>query len=404
MKQVYDVIIIGAGPGGGQCARVLSKKGYKVLLVEKFASFRENNYSSAGMSLSPLKEFGIPESVVGSFWNKIDIQCTKNKYAWESKNMQGAVLDFGSLKQFLADETLSNGGDVLLGYKYFKKEHQEDKIIAHFKNTKTKEILTLESKLLVDATGANRKVIYDKKSEEPEFFIGTGIEYLIKVEDDVYKNCDNKLTFFLGHKWAKYGYSWIFPMGDNILKVGAGKVFVEDENEANDSVKKYTLKVLEDFLGLKNYELLDIHGGVVRYSAGIHDTFYKNRVVAIGDAISAINPKGGEGIKYAMRSADTASKYIDSYLKTGKESFNNYRRIWRMKYWFSWKLSEIAARKIYYKYSDEKIEYRMSTYNKTSNMQVLVDSLFEFKPHKIFYKILALYFLDLKSKVTGVFK
>ena len=34
--QMYDVIVIGAGPTGCTAAKTLSEKGYKVLLVEKF--------------------------------------------------------------------------------------------------------------------------------------------------------------------------------------------------------------------------------------------------------------------------------------------------------------------------------------------------------------------------------
>lgn len=33
---MYDVIVIGAGPAGSTCAKVLSEKGCRVLLVEKF--------------------------------------------------------------------------------------------------------------------------------------------------------------------------------------------------------------------------------------------------------------------------------------------------------------------------------------------------------------------------------
>lgn len=83
MKENYDVIVIGGGPGGGQTARNLSKRGYKVLLVEKFASFAENNFSSAGMTLEPMDEFNLPQSIVVAYWKDFEIQCTKKSYLWE---------------------------------------------------------------------------------------------------------------------------------------------------------------------------------------------------------------------------------------------------------------------------------------------------------------------------------
>jgi flavin-dependent dehydrogenase len=33
--RAYDVIVVGAGPGGSSCAALLAKKGVKVLLIEE---------------------------------------------------------------------------------------------------------------------------------------------------------------------------------------------------------------------------------------------------------------------------------------------------------------------------------------------------------------------------------
>ena len=48
IENSFDVIVIGGGPAGGMCALELAKKGMRVLLTEKFRSFSENNFSSAG--------------------------------------------------------------------------------------------------------------------------------------------------------------------------------------------------------------------------------------------------------------------------------------------------------------------------------------------------------------------
>jgi phytoene dehydrogenase-like protein len=37
MSKKYDVIVIGAGPGGATCGALLAKMGLKVLLLEKNA-------------------------------------------------------------------------------------------------------------------------------------------------------------------------------------------------------------------------------------------------------------------------------------------------------------------------------------------------------------------------------
>jgi len=45
----FDAIIVGAGLAGGQCARELSKKGRKVLIIEKSPGIGRPDFSSGGL-------------------------------------------------------------------------------------------------------------------------------------------------------------------------------------------------------------------------------------------------------------------------------------------------------------------------------------------------------------------
>ena len=385
MKKNYDVIVIGGGPAGGQAARNLTKKGHQVLLVEKYNSFADNNFSSAGMTLEPMSEFDLPESIVGAYWNDLEIQCTKDRYLWKGGEPKGVVLNFQKLREFLADETRSNGGDVLMGYRYVKKEIIHDGVRVFLNNSSTKKTEIFESKMVVDATGPLRKVMFDTKEEQPEMTLGSGTEYEIEVEQEIYDRFKDKLLFFLGHKWAIKGYSWIFPMENRILKVGAGKTHIKskDQEDTDKTTRKITEKIIEEYLGTTSYKIIDMHGGIIRYSPGLKDVFYKDNVVGIGDAISAINPRGGEGIRYAMQSADLACKYIDEYLKTGSTNFDQYQKEWKNRKGFKWRLSELSARRMYSRYSDEQVENRVQFFHKNFSTEDMIESLFNFKYNRV---------------------
>jgi len=385
MKKNYDVIVIGGGPAGGQAARNLTKKGHQVLLVEKYNSFADNNFSSAGMTLEPMSEFDLPETIVGAYWNDLEIQCTKDRYLWKGGEPKGVVLNFQKLREFLADETRSNGGDVLMGYRYVKKEIIHDGVRVFLNNSSTKKTEIFESKMVVDATGPLRKVMFDTKEEQPEMTLGSGTEYEIEVEQEIYDRFKDKLLFFLGHKWAIKGYSWIFPMENRILKVGAGKTHIKskDQEDTNKTTRKITEKIIEEYLGTTSYKIIDMHGGIIRYSPGLKDVFYKDNVVGIGDAISAINPRGGEGIRYAMQSADLACKSIDEYLKTGSANFDQYQKEWKNRKGFKWRLSELSARRMYSRYSDEQVENRVQFFHKNFSTEDMIESLFNFKYNRV---------------------
>lgn len=398
MIKKYDVVVIGGGPAGGQAARNLAKKGHKVLLVERYQSFLDNNFSSAGMTLEPLTEFDLPDSIIGAYWNNITLQCTKKSYFWKGNTKKGVVLDYGKLKQFLADETLKYNGEVLTGYKYIKKEVTEKGACITLQKYKSTEIITIETKLIVDATGPLRKVMYDEKEAQPLMTLGSGTEYLIEVDPEIYNKYKDQLVFFLGYKWAIKGYSWIFPMEQNILKVGAGKMHLKsnDQENTDKTTKKITEQIIKEYLECENYKIIDVHGGIIRYSEGLNDKFYHNKVIAVGDSVSAINPRGGEGIRYAMQSADLACEYIDEYLVKGKSNFDNYRKKWRRRKLLKWRLSEISSQRMYSKYSDNQIENRVQFFYDNFSIDVLIDSLFNFKYNQIVLRLFQL--LYLKSK------
>ena len=385
MKKNYDVIVIGGGPAGGQAARNLTKKGHQVLLVEKYNSFADNNFSSAGMTLEPMSEFDLPETIVGAYWNDLEIQCTKDRYLWKGGEPKGVVLNFQKLREFLADETRSNGGDVLMGYRYVKKEIIHNGVRVFLNNSSTKKTEIFESKMVVDATGPLRKVMFDTKEEQPEMTLGSGTEYEIEVEQEIYDRFKDKLLFFLGHKWAIKGYSWIFPMENRILKVGAGKTHIKskDQEDTDKTTRKITEKIIEEYLGTTSYKIIDMHGGIIRYSPGLKDVFYKDNVVGVGDAISAINPRGGEGIRYAMQSADLACQYVDQYLKTGSANFDQYQKEWKNRKGFKWRLSELSARRMYSRYSDEQVENRVQFFHKNFSTEDMIESLFNFKYNRV---------------------
>ena len=131
----YDVIVVGAGPAGGQCARNIAKSGLSVLLVERFASFYDNNFSSAAMSLQGFNEFKLPEFVVSRYWKNFTIQSSNECKQWKGDENKGVVLDFAKFRQYLADDCIANGGDLLMGFSYVSKEYTKDgEIIAYLQS------------------------------------------------------------------------------------------------------------------------------------------------------------------------------------------------------------------------------------------------------------------------------
>ncbi|MFO1430736.1 MAG: NAD(P)/FAD-dependent oxidoreductase [Candidatus Competibacteraceae bacterium] len=397
--QDFDVVIIGAGPAGGQCARTLAAAGRKILLVEQHKNFYQNNYSSAAIPMEALKRYDLPDAVVGSYWRKLAIIATDSECNWQSTHLQGAVLDFAALKAFLAGATAANGGQVWMGHRYLDHSQADAKIAVRLK-PKAGDPITVGTRVLVDATGFARAVVYPEKKDKPAFLRGKGLEYLIAVEDGTYRKYADTLTFFMGHYWSPKGYSWIFPMVPNRLKVGTARL--DDTHRLIQQIrplKDYIHSIIQNHIKPERYDIIDRHGSIIEYSSGLKDIYSRDDIIAIGDAVSTINFLGGEGIRHGMTGAEIACRHIQYYLDGQSRDFRDYQSEMHRCFAGKWNLSEQISRRVYLEYSDRKISRSVSWLQYLS-MTDIIDILFHYR-FEAYFRYLRSY---LKFKLLGFLK
>lgn len=375
--QEFDVVVVGGGPAGGQCARSLARAGHKVLLVERHKQFDVNSFSSAGTPLETLTKYDLPESVVGAYWHKF-VVVTSNKIGnWEATKPLGAVLDFGKLREFLASDARQHGGEVWMGCRY---------VSHHSLDGKTQVVLIqdqaevqVRTRVLVDATGPFRAVIHGQHGAKMEYLAGTGIEYLVEVDEAVYQRCADALTFFLGYKWMPKGYSWIFPMEPNRLKVGAALIKAEHQFvKQMKPLKHYIHLLLDEYLQTSDYQLVEVHGATLKYCSGLQDVYYQDNTIAIGDAVSTVNMLGGEGIRHAMQGADIASAHIQQFLAGKVATFQPYQEEMHQVFLRTWNLSEKLSKKRYLQDRDEILD-KMVNYLQPMSLEDVVEILFYYR-------------------------
>lgn len=376
--KTFDVVVVGAGPAGGQCARQLARSGQRVLLVEQHETFEKNDFSSAGTPLETLAQFDLPDAVVGSFWHNLVIETTNVHQRWESDRTLGAVFNFAKLRNFLAGEVTSDGGEVWMGCRYISHRRQDGRTVVEFKKT-TGETIAVQTEVLVDATGLVRAVMRSHQQEKLQYLTGTALEYLIEIPEVDYQKYRDDLIFFLGYYWMPKGYAWIFPMEPPMLKVGVARWNRNHSYlDRSESLKFYLERLLNEYFEGISYRVLDIHGGSLKYCSGLKDLYCHENIIAIGDAVSAVNMLGGEGIRHGMQCAAIASGYIEAYLAGQLQDFEPYRREMRRTYERTWTLSERMGISKYLDYSDELID-RGVRYLNGLNTEDMMAILFDYE-------------------------
>lgn len=377
MNHVYDVVIVGAGPAGGQCARDLSKQGKKVLLVDKAKDFNTNNYSSGGAPKELLQDYNLPSDVVGANWNQIVLTFSRDSYTWENLNYKGSVIEFKKLRSFLADEVKKNGSHVELNTGYHHHEKKDEVTLVHLRELATGQPKVVETKVLVDATGAERKVLQKGSFDRLGAVAATGIENLVEVDAETYNRYADKLSFFIGLKWMPQGYSWVFPAGNSQLKIGVIRYFSHEMIVPHELSYRYYLDHLLEKCTNNKYKLLDTHGKTLYYVKGQRDSHYHDNVIAIGDAISTLNPLASEGIRHAMYSGKIGAHSIAGYLEGQKNSFKEFSKEMHHYFGYRWKISEFVMNRMYREKNDHKLEKYATTFKKF-NFNEMIDFAFNY--------------------------
>jgi len=370
----YDVVIVGGGPAGCHLARTLAKKHVRVMLLEQFPTFEANNFSSAGTPLRTLNEFDIPKEAIGSYWTRIKVTSSNNEYVWKSKNNLGAVLDFATLRKLRAREAAAHGAKIVMGQRYHSCDIHEDHTVVHFGKGKT-----VTTNVLVDATGAARAVIDAFAPCEHQKAIALGIEYLIETQEQI---PTDTLHFFLGRAWMPNGYAWVFPMQKGLYKVGAGYI----KHKTRYDLKKHVERILHEYLKLKTYKVVDVHGGTLKYALHRRESFHYKNILAIGDACSTLNTLGGEGIRHAMHCADIATPHILAHLQYGS-GFNKYERQAKRYQRIRYIISEFLCKVVYMKFPDHAYDQLVQILKKLS-AKYLTDILFNYRFH-VAWKLLS---------------
>lgn len=120
--------------------------------------------------------------------------------------------------------------------------------------------------------------------------------------------------------------------------------------------------------------------------------------MAIGDAVSAVNFLGGEGIRPGLETADLAAARIRDYLGGDRRALGRYERQVRQRFDRAWKLTARLGRQKYLVDPDTKID-RIVRLCQPLSAEDLVQILFHYRIHRLGRRLGRLVWLVLRSSL-----
>ncbi|HEY3290662.1 MAG TPA: geranylgeranyl reductase family protein [Anaerolineae bacterium] len=317
MDEHYDVVIVGAGPGGSAAAWYLARHGLQVLLLDK-ADFPRDKTCGDGLSpraLAVLDDMGLLENLlhVGCRINGVEI------YAPDGRSIAAPVPSGNGrppymlvLPRLTLDDTLRRYA-VAQGALFVSGAHvtdvQTEGNVARVQVENAGRAQVYTCCIAVIATGASVRLLQNAGilTETPAMMMAARAYY-----DGIDVMSDRIQLRFDGVRLP--GYAWVFPGGRRTANVGAG-YFAKDKRQRDrwtspqDAVRTFVEKSqLKDVLGQAE-RVSSVKGYPLRVDFTTAPTF-NGRVLLVGEAAGLVNPLSGEGVDYALESARVAAEHI----------------------------------------------------------------------------------------------
>ncbi len=302
----FDVVIIGAGLAGLQCAKLLSQQGAKILLIDRKSDLTKGIHTTGIFVRKTFEDFDFPAGTLGKAVKNVTLYSPKLKSVnLKSEKDEFRVGKMGVLYQSLLQDCLTDGVQFSNGTRYISAEITEKETII--KLEKSGKQIEIKTKVLIGADGAVSRVAKDLNLDENKEWI-VGYEEVFQAEN---KNGEPRLHCFLDAELAPGYLAWIADDTEEIHIGVGGYVANFNPREALKLFKKKTEKIFDT----RKAELVETRGGRIPVGGVLPRIANKNGLL-IGDAAGAVSPLTAGGLDPAMRLSKFAAEIVSERLRT----------------------------------------------------------------------------------------
>ncbi|MCU1593533.1 MAG: geranylgeranyl reductase [Frankiales bacterium] len=289
MKDVWDVVVVGAGPAGAAAARSAALAGARVLLVEKaqLPRYKRCGGGLIGPSQQALADSGIDVAALAKdHVGRVTFTSRgRRRYTREAAPFLPMILR-SELDLALVEAARAAGAELQTGVTVAAYAQEEG----------------------VVTVGTSQGPIWAKAVVVADGAASRGAGYVGVTCDQVDIGLEAELpappgTDWVGHVLLDWGpvpgsYGWVFPKGDTLT---VGVIGARDQGEAmRDYYRSFVAS-----LGLDLSTALHDGGHQTRVRA-VGSPLRKGNVLVAGDAAGLLEPWTREGISFALRSGRLA--------------------------------------------------------------------------------------------------
>lgn len=314
-SELYDTIVIGAGPVGSFAAQLLAGYGYNVAVLEEHARIGEPMQCTGIIGVECFERFQLStEPVLREARSARLFSPSGNVLRLQSERPQAYIVDRSAFDRMLADSAAARGAKYLTSCKVANIEIASDRVRL---TTVRGEVL--EGRTTIIASGFYSKLPQNAGFDKNRYFI-TGSQAEVAVKESASLE---EIEIYFDQVLAPGFFAWLVPTSPQRALAG---LF------SRRSPKKHLKGFLEQLYdqGRIASPEVEIRHGAVPLKP-LRKT-YRTRVIVAGDAAGQVKPTTGGGVYYGMICAQIAAEVLKTaFLENdfSEKSLSLYQQGWR---------------------------------------------------------------------------
>ncbi|MBS3060535.1 MAG: NAD(P)/FAD-dependent oxidoreductase [DPANN group archaeon] len=350
----WDVIVVGAGPGGSIAARDCARQGLKTLVIDKRQELGTPVRCGEGLGQVWIKIAGLeydPSWCLQEMRGAAITLHNGEEIVIETEN-RGYIIERKEFEKRLAEHAIAEGATYIVKTLVNGVIMDEQGCVAGIKCKNMEGEFEVKAKLVIAADGVDSQIarFAGIRTHVPVTEVDTGFQYYMT---NMKIKHPNLIHLFIGNDVAPRGYVWIFPKADDKANVGIG-ITGWHEKTPKWYLDKFINEHPEYF---ENASIAELNGGCCPVTNPIKKP-YAAGLLVVGDAAHMVNAIHGGGIGNAMeagriaatvaKEAVEANDFSEGFLKLYNDRFleirgNQLNRV-------------VKVRKFFEKLSDADIE------------------------------------------------
>ena len=313
LDQLWDVIVVGAGPAGSSAARAAAERGGRVLLLDRATLPR---YKTCGGGIIGTSLSALPAGL--DFQARGEVRAvtfTLNGRLARTRRIEAdakplfSLVDRAQFDYALVEAARRAGAGLRTGVTITSVEVGEsgpEHVIL-----RARDGSVFRARCVVGADGSSSRVgaFVGVRCEQ----IDLGLEAEIAVPERVARQWRDRIGLDWGRAPGSYG--WVFPKGDTL---SVGVIASRGYKAANTNY----FRTFVHRCGLEGYPA-EVSSGHLTRCRSEGSPLHRGRVLVAGDAAGLLEPWTREGISFALRSGQLAGEYAQAIAREGTEEAGN---------------------------------------------------------------------------------